>query len=63
MILGIIILIVGMVFVGVTLVKASGKRNAQPGVPLYPEQNGQWHGAAPGAPAQQSQWPQRPYGR
>ncbi len=60
MILGIIILVVGMVFVGVTLVKASGKRNATPAT--YPGQTAQWNGAGPGAPVQQPERPQRPYG-
>ncbi len=68
MILGIIILIVGMVFIGVTLVKRSGKQPDTPALPMYPEalpmypeHGAQWNGAA--QHTQQTQWPQRPYGR
>lgn len=61
MILGIVILVVGMVFIGVTLVKKSGRQAGAPVAPGYPERTAQWNGAAP--VQQQQHWPQRPYGR
>ncbi|NKY50143.1 hypothetical protein [Nocardia vermiculata] len=68
-ILGIIILVVGMVFIGVTLVQHSRKRAEMLSVPpngSTPDasaQQAQWSGQQQTWPGQQTQWPQRPYTR
>ncbi|WP_038550119.1 hypothetical protein [Nocardia nova] len=69
-ILGICILIVGMVFIGVTLARRPGKQPDTPALPMYPEAlpmypepGAQRNGLAHSARQQQTQWPQRPYDR